>query len=160
MAVHAEPPEAQPFEASGPIPEQPPVRIGNRVTDCVLPRAVAEKMEAAAETAQPEAKKVAVLTVNARGELLGDLSALPEDVLKNLQAPEGQEQLRAMYRKEFGTSRRVLAQRIQPRVKAGPRDFRELCPPGMTNREFRKLRRTHLRKQTKAVLKEMRHAAN
>ena len=65
-----------------------------------------------------------------------------------------------MYRKEFGTGRREIRRAIAPEIKEGKRDFRDLCPPGMNNREFRKLRRKYMREQTKAVLREKRHAAN
>jgi hypothetical protein len=101
-----------------------------------------------------------MLTINARGKITGDVSNIPAETLENLQSPEGQEQMRSMYRKQFGSSRRVIAQATHREPSHEPRDFRHLCPPGMSSREFRKLRRKFMHDQTKAVLKEKRNASN
>ncbi len=112
---------------------------------------------AAADLA-PAKPETPVLTINARGEIVGDTSHIPAETLEQLQSPEGREQLRTMYRQQRGTSRRVIAQQTHREPNPEQRDFRHLCPPGMSSKEFRKVRREFMRKQTKSVLKEMRHA--
>lgn len=101
-----------------------------------------------------------ILTINARGELTGDLSNIPAETLEKLQTPEAQERMKGMYRKQFGTDRRVIAQATHRDPVSEQRDFRHLCPPSMSNKEFRKVRRKYMRDQTKSVLKEMRNDSN
>ena len=96
------------------------------------------------------------LTINARGEIKGDTSHIPAETLEKLNTPESRQQMRAMYRQEFGTGRRETAALTHREPKAAQRDYRYLCPPGMDSREFRKVRRKFMRERTKAALKSLR----
>lgn len=99
-----------------------------------------------------------VLTINARGNLIGDLSHIPAETLEALQTPEARERMKAMYRQQFGSGRRELREKNAGEISHEQRDFRHLCPPGMSSREFRRTRRKYMREQTKSAIKEMRNA--
>lgn len=141
--------ENERFEASG-IVESDGLAVLQG--DSLIPKAVADRIE---QQVQDKGNHP-VLTINASGEIIGDVSHIPAETLEQLRSPEGRERMRAMYRKQFGGGRRALAQITYREPKEERRDFRHLCPPGMSSKEFRKLRRMYMREQTKAVVKEMR----
>lgn len=59
------------------------------------------------------------ITVNERGEILGDTSEIPDDILSQLQSPEAQAQIRKLYgaqqKGNIKTGRREIRNAMQPR---------------------------------------------
>lgn len=98
------------------------------------------------------------LTVNARGEICGSIEGIDPEQLNQLTSPEGKERIRKMYKDAHGTGRRELRRAIE--LNSEHRDFRHLMPPGMSNTEFKHLRRQFMRKMSKTALRTQRSQRN
>jgi hypothetical protein len=97
-----------------------------------------------------------MITVNARGEIKGDTAHIAPEMFAQMQTPESKEKFRKMYKDANGTGKRELRKDLARPLVEDPRDFRHLCPPGMSNKEFSKIRRIYFRKMKKAALKAQR----
>jgi hypothetical protein len=104
------------------------------------------------ETTAPAPQQLS-LTVNARGELRNTEGLSPE-LIAQMSTPEARARIRGMYKDFNGTGRRET--RVAPEVKSEHRNFTNLKPPGMSNAEFTKLRRSQFRAWTKNTLKMQR----
>lgn len=132
-------------------PDELPVAIGS---DAFIKRL-------AGETAQPEqtpeeAQKLSV-SINPRGELIGDTSHLPENILAQLQTPEAQAMMAKQYKESrYGDQKpksqaaRMLHDREDRRV------FIERKPPHIDSKTWRKMCRKSIRNTTKAAKKVLR----
>lgn len=119
-----------------------------------------EKMASAGKPKQvdPALEHLAV-SINPQGELVGDTSHLPEEILAQLQTPQSMQQMRDQYRasrygEEPARPLRWLNEREDRRI------FADRRPPNMTAREWRHKCRIAFRKTTKAVLKVKRSMDN
>jgi hypothetical protein len=100
------------------------------------------------------------LTVTAQGKIKNAAGIAPE-MLAQLQSPEGVARIRKMYKDANGTGRRDLRKKEKaPEVKAEQRNFSAMKPPGMSSKEFRRLRRATLKSYTKQALKMQRAERN
>lgn len=114
----------------------------------------------------PEPQKI-VLTVDKHGDI-ANADTLPPELLAQLNTPEAQAQIRALYRNAHPKTgrretRQALEGRHQKRADGQPheqRDFNAYRPPWMSREEFRKTRRRKFREQTKLVLREQRRQRN
>jgi hypothetical protein len=115
------------------------------------------------ETEQAQPAQV-LITINARGEIQGDTSAIDPGLLAQLQTPEAQAMMRKQYKDAHASGRRetrtALAQTRRMVNDGEQRDLRHLRPAGMTKKEFRRLRKQQFRKWSKATLKAQRSIGN
>jgi len=111
------------------------------------------------ETVDPEVEKLTI-HVNAKGEIEGDTSHLPPEILEQLKS---QKRTRDMYRaNKYGEEPRKpvrMLTTIDPNLPralqhgAERRDFTNIKPVGMSSKDFSRIRRQKFRKMTKATIK-------
>lgn len=114
-----------------------------------------------AEAAQPiDGTQTLEVTVDEHGQIHGDTSHIPPEILAQLQTPEAAEMMGKQYREFHGgkvkTGRReIKAQMPQPRTVTPvgkTRDLRHLAPPGMNRRDRRKLKHLAFKQFNKAAI--------
>ena len=109
------------------------------------------------DQALPEGTQQLAVTVNPQGDIIGDTSHIPDNILRQLQTPEAREQMGQQYREYHRDGgRRKVNVEIKPRMLTKPgerRDMTGLKPPGMSTREFKRFRRLQMRTWSKEALK-------
>lgn len=92
------------------------------------------------------------LRIDPQGNITGDTSHIPEHVLAQLTTPKAQAQMRQQYRDS-----RYAPEASKPvkyiNERSDRRLFIETKPKGMDAKEWRKQKRTEIRKSRKAILK-------
>jgi hypothetical protein len=94
------------------------------------------------------------ITCDKDGNLIGDVSHLPDHILSQLQTPESRKMIADQFRaSKYGAPAAPPPKFINDGNKV---DYTNLKPASMTSAEFRKLRRKSFRKWTKEALKAKR----
>lgn len=118
-----------------------------------------ERVPLPSEQQPPEPEKV-VLTVDRKGNI-ANAAELPPELLAQLSTPEAQAQIQKMYRDAHPrTTRKEVRQQLQREPKQEQRCFSAIKPPGMSNRQFAKIRRAQFRTWSKETLKIQRRMRN
>lgn len=92
------------------------------------------------------------ITVDAKGNIVGDTSNLPQNIIDQFNDPEIREQIQAMYKKSrYGEKEKP--REVKWLTKGERRDLTNLKPPGMDAKSFKRYRKTFARKMTKAAIK-------
>lgn len=101
-----------------------------------------------------------VLTVDRQGNI-ANADQLPPELLAQLSTPDAQAQIQKMYREAHPrVGRKEVRQQLLREPKSEQRCFAELKPPGMSNKEFAKIRRAKLHAWSKEALKIQRRSRN
>jgi hypothetical protein len=107
------------------------------------------------------------VTVDPEGNLIGDTSKLPANILEQLSTPESKAKMKAQH-EAFHNGEKPRVSRVMrgqvdapkpPRYlneREDRRIFVDTKPPGMSTREWRKMGRKRLHKDRKAILKTQR----
>ncbi len=91
------------------------------------------------------------ITCDKDGNLIGDTSHLPENILSQLQTPESKKMIQAQFRaNKYGASPAPKPKFIND---GGRVDFTALKPATMSSEQWRKLRRKKFREWSKASIK-------
>lgn len=110
-----------------------------------------------------EEKAPLSVTVNRRGEIVGDTSAIDPEILAQLQTPEAQAKIRDQYRSAHDCggrreTRAVLRSRVRMLTHGERRDFRHLMPVGMGGKAAKQLRKKMFRDLKKQALRQQRRS--
>jgi len=92
------------------------------------------------------------VTVDKHGEIVGDASHLPAELLAQMSTPEAKAQIASIWRNsQYGKKE----PKREPKylTKGERRDFASLRPAGMDAKTFKQLRKRQFRKLTKAAIK-------
>jgi hypothetical protein len=112
------------------------------------------KPEPAPMTTMPDGSPI--VSVDAKGRVVGDTSAIDPHILEQLADPGTQAQIRALYRdNRYGKKEEAKPPRYLN--DGARRDFSHMRPAGMSAKDFKRYRKTYTRKMTKAAIKM--HAA-
>lgn len=99
------------------------------------------------------------VTVDAKGNIVGDTSAIDPHILEQLQSPEAQAQIKDMYRtSRYGKKEKRETKYLNEREDRRP--FAETRPPGISSKDWRKMGRMRIHKSRKALLKVQRSINN
>lgn len=100
---------------------------------------------------EPEGLQEISVTIDPQGNLIGDTSHIPENILAQLQSPEAQAQMRTQYR----DSRYEKDPPRKPKYlnTGGTRDLTKLRAAGQTRKEFRAIKSKMFKNLTKQALR-------
>lgn len=92
------------------------------------------------------------VTVDKHGEIVGDASHLPAELLAQMSTPEAKAQIASIWRNSHYGKKEP---KREPKylTKGERRDFTSLRPAGMDAKTFKQLRKRQFRKLTKAAIK-------
>jgi hypothetical protein len=96
------------------------------------------------------------VTINARGEIIGDTSHLPENILAQLSTPEAQAQMKAQWKQSRYADQREPPREVKYLNEGTQRLAFKVRPKRMNKAESRAFRtacRKELNKMTKAAIK-------
>lgn len=97
---------------------------------------------------RPVENQPGVITVDENGEIIGDTSRIPEHILAQLQSPETQASIKAMYEKRHGNPNYPREPLPEPKVITKPGNTRNLATERkeLSRTEFRRLSRKFAKK--------------
>lgn len=96
---------------------------------------------------------VVSVACDADGNLVGDISALPDNIVAQLQTPEARAALAKQHREYHKGDGPAAAPKPRYVNGGGRVDYTHLKPAHMGGKEFRQLRRAEFRRMRKAAVK-------